>query len=156
MYGLLLLATHPEMVPEGLDVEQVWRESARVFAQNFCLIYEDEDVTPYLHQFVYHVGFFLKTCGSLEPLANFALEGKHRQNKRTVHSASSGHSRMNIFKNITYQQLARTTRMELANFPKVKRTERNIVDWKSRGLQKNQYLKKILTDYEELATSNKN
>lgn len=51
----------PEMVPEGLDVEQVWRESARVFAQNFCLIYEDEDVTPYLHQFVYHVGFFLKT-----------------------------------------------------------------------------------------------
>jgi hypothetical protein len=58
--------------------------------------------------------------------------------------------------NITYQQLARTTRMELANFPKVKRTERNIVDWKLRGLQKNQYLKKILTDYEEFATSNKN
>ena len=55
LYGLLLLATHPEKVLEGSDIEQVWIECAWTFAKNFCLIYEDKDVTPYLHQSGNHV-----------------------------------------------------------------------------------------------------
>jgi hypothetical protein len=145
LYGLVLLATNPEMGLEGLDIELLWRTAARTFATNFCILYESEDVTPYLHQLVYHAGFYLKTCGSLEKLANFAIEGKHRQNKRTVHSASSGHSRKNILKNLSYQQIARTTRQEIIdNLPK-RRANRKKINWKDSGLKDSAYLNSILT-----------
>lgn len=148
-----MLATYPEMVPPEQDIERVWRSSARIFAENFCELYQSEDVTPYLHQFVYHVGFYLKTCGGLEKLANFAIEGKHRQNKRTIRAASSGLSQMGIKRNALYQQVARTTRMEVLVHKLPCRKQSEKADWQ-RSLKKNNWAEKILTDLLVLATRN--
>ncbi len=146
LYGLILLASYPQMVPPEQDIEKVWRSSARVFAENFCALYQAEDVTPYLHQLVYHVGYYLKTCGSLEELANFAIEGKHRQNKKTIRAACSGQSRKELLNNAQYQQIARTTRMEMLvdKLPNRKKYER-ATDWKSIGLKKSEWIQKALT-----------
>lgn len=105
-------------------------------------------MTPYLHQFVYHLGYYLKTCGSLEALANFAIEGKHRQNKKTIRAASSGQSRKENLENAQYQQIARTARLEVLvdKLPGRRKSVRE-TDWKSVGLKKNDWLKKILTQY---------
>ena len=150
-----MLATYPEMVPPESDLEQVWRSSARIFAENFCELYQSEDVTPYLHQFVYHVGFYLKTCGSLELLANFAIEGKHRQNKKTIRAASSGLSRMDLLSNAQYQQIARTTRMEaLVNLLPGRKFSTK-ADWQQ-SLKKNEWAAKVLTNLVALGAQTSN
>ena len=150
-----MLATYPEMVPPESDIELVWRSSARIFAENFCEIYQSEDVTPYLHQFVYHVGFYLKTCGSLELLANFAIEGKHRQNKKTIRAASSGLSRMDSLTNVQYQQIARMTRIEALVDLLPCRKFSTKADWQ-RSLKKNEWVEKVLTDLVVLAAQTSN
>lgn len=41
------------------------------------MTYASEDVTMYIHIFVYHYSFYLKTYNSIKKFTNFALEGKH-------------------------------------------------------------------------------
>ena len=40
--------------------EHEWLEKARAWGALYVSVYSPEDVTPYLHVFVYHVGFFLE------------------------------------------------------------------------------------------------
>lgn len=40
--------------------EAEWKAKARAFAQLFCEVYYDEAVTPYLHVFVYHIGYYIE------------------------------------------------------------------------------------------------
>jgi hypothetical protein len=79
----------------------------------------------------------------LELLANFAIEGKHRQNKKTIRAASSGPSRMDLLSNAQYQQIARMTRMEALVDLLPCRKFSTKADWQ-RSLKKNEGLKRYL------------
>lgn len=64
--------------------EADWLKEARAFGEAFVDANEPEDVTTYLHIFVYHYGFFLATYNGIEKFANYALEGKHSVVKRIL------------------------------------------------------------------------
>eukprot|EP00026_Physarum_polycephalum_P004014 Phypoly_transcript_04031.p6 GENE.Phypoly_transcript_04031~~Phypoly_transcript_04031.p6 ORF type:complete len:106 (-),score=11.53 Phypoly_transcript_04031:1080-1397(-) len=56
MWWLLAKATAEES-----DIkESEWLEKARAFGHLYATVYCPEDVTPYIHVFVYHVGFYLE------------------------------------------------------------------------------------------------
>ncbi len=40
--------------------EQTWLDKAHAFGNLYRKIYSPEDVTPYLHVFVYHIGFYIE------------------------------------------------------------------------------------------------
>jgi hypothetical protein len=69
--------------------ETTWRDEARKWGQLFKTIYQNEDVTPYIHVFIYHVGFYLEHYQGIEKFATYALESKHSENKRVVNSATN-------------------------------------------------------------------
>jgi hypothetical protein len=69
-----------------------WRAQAIEFGKAFVKAYSKEDVTTYLHIFVYHYGFFLERYNGLEKFANYALEGKHRVLKQILARGTSGFS----------------------------------------------------------------
>jgi hypothetical protein len=46
---------------ESKVTQKEWLGWARTFGVEFTALYSDEDVTPYLHVFVYHIGYFLET-----------------------------------------------------------------------------------------------
>lgn len=80
MKKLLEIAT--SLDPTGIT-ENEWKKQAREWAENeFLSLYDGKDVTPYLHVFVYHLGFFLEKCGSVEQFANYPIESKHQQVKK--------------------------------------------------------------------------
>jgi len=62
----------PTITAEG------WTERARAWATVLVSVYDQMEVTPYLHVFVYHLGFFLVKCDSLEKFANYSIENKHQ------------------------------------------------------------------------------
>ncbi|ELR23713.1 uncharacterized protein ACA1_073570 [Acanthamoeba castellanii str. Neff] len=70
--------------------EEEWLTRAREFGQAFVDAYQAEDVTTYIHIFVFHFGFFLDKYNGLEKFANYALEGKHSVIKRILAYGSSG------------------------------------------------------------------
>jgi hypothetical protein len=72
--------------------EVEWRSKARDFGKAFTNTYSSEDVTTYIHIFVYHYGYFLETYNGIEKFANFALEGKHGTVKRILKNNTSGFS----------------------------------------------------------------
>lgn len=80
----------------------------------FVLRYGGEEVTPYIHVFVYHVGFFLEKFGCLERFANYATETWHSRDKKVMKGATSGfgHSGKSAAQNICYQQLTHGFREE--------------------------------------------
>eukprot|EP01102_Stenamoeba_stenopodia_P003860 TRINITY_DN1398_c0_g1_i15.p1 TRINITY_DN1398_c0_g1~~TRINITY_DN1398_c0_g1_i15.p1 ORF type:complete len:112 (-),score=13.36 TRINITY_DN1398_c0_g1_i15:303-638(-) len=47
-----------------------WTQRARTWATTLVSVYDKMEITPYLHVFVYHLGFFLVQCDSLERFAN--------------------------------------------------------------------------------------
>ncbi len=69
--------------------EQTWLRAAREWGQKFVRTYGREDVTPYIHVFVYHVGFYLARYRGIEKFATYALEGKHAENKDILAKASN-------------------------------------------------------------------
>lgn len=88
--------------PEVKITEQQWLYEARQFGMAFVKRYPKEDVTPYIHVFVYHVGFYLERFGSLEKFANYAIESQHFLNKKTH---TNGYSIPLAGKNACYQEL---------------------------------------------------
>lgn len=61
--------------------EEAWLHEARKWGQLFVRLYCKEDVTPYIHIFVYHIGWYLERYHGIEKFATFALEAKHAENK---------------------------------------------------------------------------
>lgn len=90
--------------------ESEWLHKAKQMGKLFREVYTAEDVTPYLHVFVYHCGYYLEQFGSLERFGNYAIEGKHKHNKRIIASATSGFARKESDNNVTMQQLKRSVR----------------------------------------------
>ncbi len=72
--------------------EEEWKAQGRSLGQAFVAAYTQEDVTTYLHIFVYHYGYFLATYDGIEKFANFDLEGKHSVIKRILAHSTSGFS----------------------------------------------------------------
>jgi H+/gluconate symporter-like permease len=70
--------------------EEEWLTHAQEFGQAFIDVYQAEDVTTYIHIFMFHFGFFLDKYNSLEKFANYALEGKHSVIKWILAYSSSG------------------------------------------------------------------
>eukprot|EP01102_Stenamoeba_stenopodia_P003858 TRINITY_DN1398_c0_g1_i10.p1 TRINITY_DN1398_c0_g1~~TRINITY_DN1398_c0_g1_i10.p1 ORF type:complete len:102 (-),score=10.78 TRINITY_DN1398_c0_g1_i10:407-712(-) len=59
-----------------------WTQRARTWATTLVSVYDKMEITPYLHVFVYHLGFFLVQCDSLERFANYSIENKHQVTKK--------------------------------------------------------------------------
>lgn len=66
-----------------------WLCEALPFGRTFVKCWGKEEVTTYIHIFVYHVGFYLQRWGSIEKFANYAIEGMVAVNKRNLHRATS-------------------------------------------------------------------
>lgn len=83
--------------------------------KSFTERYGGEEVTPYIHVLVYHVGFYLERYGCLERFSNYSTESMHSQNKKVVAGASSGlgHQNGTAAQNICYQQLTYGFREEV-------------------------------------------
>ncbi|KAL6078437.1 hypothetical protein QOT17_001609 [Balamuthia mandrillaris] len=128
--------------PKVTITENEWLELAQEFGTKFTQAFGNEEVTPYIHVFIYHLGFFLEKYGSVERFANYATESRHFQNK---HIPTNGHSiQGSDKKNFCYQQLAYSYHQELyrteGTLPepqqKRRRTKRKEpVTWASKGLK---------------------
>lgn len=66
--------------------EVMWREKARSWGKKFLTIYPGEDITPYMHVFIYHYGYFIEKYGSIERFANFSIESLHQVKRGNVNS----------------------------------------------------------------------
>lgn len=89
----------------------------------FTSVFSGEGVTPYLHFFVYHMGYYVEKYGGLDRFANFAVESWHRRNKTVVRSATGGYGHLDRVNNIIMQQLTNAYRVEKASVMKL--TERS-------------------------------
>ncbi len=69
--------------------EKQWRDEAKELGRAIIKLYGREEITPYLHVFIYHVGYFLEHYGGIEKYGNYALEGKHSTNKRILTKMTS-------------------------------------------------------------------
>jgi hypothetical protein len=72
--------------------EEEWLRRARPFGTLFTACYEGRNTTPYIHIFVYHLGFFLEHYHGIEKFANYALESQHRVNKIRMRGGTNGFS----------------------------------------------------------------
>jgi hypothetical protein len=114
--------------------ENEWKEHARVFGTNWRNAFGGDSVTSYLHCFVYHLGFFFEKY-DIVVFANFATESRHKFNKFSSNHASSGLRTYASGKGLTYQELARSTRMTFVEEkwqPKPGRPRNN--NWTERSL----------------------
>ena len=69
--------------------EAEWLEYARSFGTAFMHCFHLEDITSYIHVFMYHLGYFLKKYNGIEKFANFVDESKHRENKTNLFHGTS-------------------------------------------------------------------
>ncbi len=90
--------------------KEEWRQEVSKFAQIFASTYSREDVTPYIHILVYHVGFYLERYRSLEMFANYPIETVHFINK---HINTNGLSTERTLNNGARQQLTHQFRITL-------------------------------------------
>jgi hypothetical protein len=72
---LLLVQAHVSITEEQWKVE-VWE-----LGWLYVKCWGQDEVTPYLHVFIYHIGYYLEQYGGIEKFGNYALEGKHSCNK---------------------------------------------------------------------------
>jgi hypothetical protein len=94
--------------------EAQWLRLARSFGDKFTRRYSEEEVTPYIHTFISHLGFFLERYSGIERFANYGTEGRHSCNKCVVKGATSGFRKSRSDPDdVCYQQLAYSRRMEL-------------------------------------------
>lgn len=87
---LLAIAVELEPKKRGFISDEDWRNKARAFGTLFVSRYGSEEVTPYIHVFVYHVGYYIERYDSLEKFANYASESKHQINKKVLKRGTSG------------------------------------------------------------------
>lgn len=66
-----------------------WLQEARPFGELYSRCFRKEEVTPYIHIFVYHVGFYLEHWGSIQKFANYSLEGTVSVDKRILQQGTS-------------------------------------------------------------------
>lgn len=127
-WALLTLASQSETPV----TEENWLAKAKIFANNYLKRYCAEDITPYIHVFVYHVGYYLEKYGNLEIFANYAIEGRHHYNKQVIASASNGFGRADGARNIQYQQLTRSLREDRVAGSRPQQRQKQT--WASRSL----------------------
>lgn len=88
-----------------------WRAEARSFGALYAQRHGAEEVTPYIHVLVYHVGYWLEHYGGIEKFANYATEGMVAVNKRNLRRGSSMFGGRNATPaKIAAQQLRTTNR----------------------------------------------
>lgn len=61
--------------------EAVWLVKARQWGSLYTSIYSSSHITPYIHLFVYHMGYYQEQYRGTEKFTQYALEGKHCTNK---------------------------------------------------------------------------
>ena len=114
-FVLLCVAACP---PEDFS-EELWKERAKIFAVDYSACIHGEDVTTYLHVFVYHYGFFIKQYGGLEVFGNYSVEGLVGGVKRNAKSSAPRYGGSHPL--ATLQAiLDRFERMELINWNEAK------------------------------------
>lgn len=105
----------------GSDVIQVtesqWLENAKKFGRMFINVYSENDVTPYLHILIFHIGFFREHYGGLEKYGNFAIEGRHQWNKSAIPTGTSHYS--GYGEPLAMQLLKRSARETKAKIEKI-------------------------------------
>ena len=69
--------------------EEKWKIDAKEYANLFIQCYGAAAVTPYIHVFVYHLGFYLETYDGVEKFANYPIEGCHLENKRNFQHSTN-------------------------------------------------------------------
>lgn len=74
----------PEIVANWLDLG---RQFGDTITDRFT---EETAITPYVHVFIYHIGYFMKQLGSVECFANYDIEPRHCQNKLLKNQRTSG------------------------------------------------------------------
>jgi hypothetical protein len=99
--ALLTLA----MQDEEQITEEKWLCMSKQFSTNFTARYCDEDVTLYIHVFVYHIGYYLEKYGNLELFTNYTIEGHHHYNKVAIQSGTNDFSNADSAHNLQYQLL---------------------------------------------------
>jgi hypothetical protein len=69
--------------------EEQWKAEARELGRLYVKCWGRDEVTPYLHVFIYHIGYYLEQYGGIEKFGNYALEGKHSCNKAILQRMTS-------------------------------------------------------------------
>jgi len=64
--------------------DEEWHTCALKLGKAFLEAYSAEHMTPYLHIFIYHFGYFLKTYNRIKKFANYVLEGKYSEIKHVL------------------------------------------------------------------------
>ena len=62
------------------DIVDKWEHCARRFGTLYASRYLPEKTTPYMHVFVHHVGYFLKTLGIVITTLNLGIESTRESN----------------------------------------------------------------------------
>lgn len=111
--ALIVTAMAPSFEEHHLPIVDNWTMLARKFADLFTDVYTPEGVTPYMHVFVYHLQYFLKTAGPIELWANYDIEGWHKINKSTTKHMTSGFGGRNkVACNLTIEELSAGARLK--------------------------------------------
>ncbi len=115
--------------------EEEWLSRARTFGKAFVAAYTGEDVTTYIHIFIYHLGFFMEKYQSIEKFANYALEGKHRVTKQILTHSTSGFSQGEV--QAAQQQMQVLTREEVhrATQPQQSPLKKHKATWAEKSIQ---------------------
>lgn len=115
--------------PDRKITEAEWLNKAKQFGGTFLELYEPEEITPYIHVLIYHVGFYLEHYGNLEVFANMAIEGRVKYTKQLIATATNGFSRMESASNLPVQILQTSTREMMANLKGVNRKRKRSKGW---------------------------
>lgn len=119
------------------DIVDKWQHCARRFGALYAARYLPEKTTPYMHVFVYHVGYFLKKLGNIECFANYDIESWHKINKRVKSFATVAFGgRTDPTKNsLGRQQLQYQHRTRYASTILNRPTKQKGPNWTERQLQ---------------------
>lgn len=93
--------------------EAIWLMKAHEWGSLYTSIYSSSHVTPYIHLFVYHMGYYQEQYRGIEKFAQYALEGKHFTNKKILVYSSNKflHGELSTLK----QQMQAQLRLEVHN-----------------------------------------
>jgi hypothetical protein len=143
---LNMMSLEPDKV-----VTDNWNELAKEFSKAFTARYMSESITPYMHVFIYHVGYYLQNVGSIEAFANYDIEAWHKKNKRVKSGATNflggpngTKKKRNPNTSFTFQQLAHHRRTVNSPLPKTLFGEWTKAHLDKRTAESNQMFKNIL------------
>jgi len=93
----------------SVDVSKVagWDEKMKKWLTTYVDIFPDNQLTTYIHMMVCHSKECLKKCGSLQRLANFALESKHVWTKEIYHHQTN-HRNLEAYSILEYLIMSET------------------------------------------------